>query len=145
MIFVQSLAGWVACLVFFGMALGNQWFMDPPTMADVLDDVAVRTGRRDPAVYFGYQSFIFKLGQTSIAAVIAVVHEMTGFVSGAPSLDELVKRSPTPELALFGIRVHAAIVPAVVVLAATLVFWKLYDLTPEKVAANRAKLEERGI
>jgi hypothetical protein len=36
-------------------------------------------------------------------------------------------------------------VPAVVVLIATLLFWKLYDLTPDKVAANKAILEERGL
>ncbi len=145
MIFVQSLAGWIVSLVLFGIALGNQWFMDPPTMGDVLDDVAVKTGRRDPAVYLGYQSFVFKLGQTSIAAVIALVHSLTGFVSGATSLSDLVARSSSPELALFGIRIHAAMVPAVVVLAATLLFWRLYDLSPEKVTANRVRLEEMGI
>jgi glycoside/pentoside/hexuronide:cation symporter, GPH family len=145
MVFVSTLTGWVICLALFGAALGNQWFMDPPTMADVLDDVAVRTGRRDPAVYFGYQAFIFKLGQTSIAAVIAIVHTLTGFVSGAPSLSQLTARSATPDLALFGIRIHSAIVPAIVVLIATLLFWRLYDLTPDRVAANKEKLDRMGI
>jgi len=145
MIFVNSLTGWIISLVFFGIALGGQWFMDPPTMGDILDDVAVKTGRRDPGVYIGYQSFIFKLGQTSIAAIIAIVHTNTGFVSGAPSLAKLMALSPTPELALFGIRIHSAIVPAIVVLVATILFWRLYDLTPDKVAANKAILEERGI
>jgi len=145
MIFVNSLTGWIISLVLFGIALGGQWFMDPPTMGDVLDDVAVKTGRRDPGVYLGYQSFIFKLGQTSVAAIFAIVHTATGFVSGAPSLAQLMAMSPTPELALFGIRIHAAMVPAVIVLIATLLFWRLYDLTPDKVAANKAILEERGI
>lgn len=145
MVFVNSLHGWIASLVFFGMALGNQWFMDPPTMGDVLDDVAARTGRRDPAVYYGYQAFLFKLGQTSIAGVIAVVHNLTGFVSGAPSLSKLKAQSASPALALFGIRVHSAIIPAIVVLLATLLFWRLYDLTPVRVAANKEKLREMGI
>jgi GPH family glycoside/pentoside/hexuronide:cation symporter len=145
MIFVQSLTGWIISLVFFGVALGNQWFIDPPTMADVLDDVAVRTGRRDPAVYYGYQAFLYKLGQTSIAAVIGIVHSVTGFVSGAPGLQQLMEQSPSPALALFGIRIHSVIVPAVIMLIAALLFWRLYDLTPEKVAANKAKLEEMGI
>ena len=145
MIFVHGLVEWVICLVFFGVALGNQWFTDPPTMADVLDDVAVKTGRRDPSVYISYQSLVFKLGQTSIAAVIAFVHTRTGFPSGVSSLAELLQRSPTPELALFGIRIHSAIVPAVVALAATLIFWLLYDLTPEKVIANKKRLEQMGL
>jgi glycoside/pentoside/hexuronide:cation symporter, GPH family len=145
MIFVHSMAGWIISLLFFGMALGNQWFMDPPTLGDILDDVAVKTGRRDPSVYISYQSLVFKLGQTSIAAVIAFVHTRTGFPSGASSLAELMQRSPTPQLALFGIRIHSAIVPAVVALVATLLFWLLYDLTPDVVAANKKKLEQMGL
>ncbi len=145
MIFVHSLLGWIFSLLFFGMALGNQWFMDPPTLGDILDDVAVKTGRRDPSVYVSYQSLVFKLGQTSIAVVIAYVHTHTGFPSGVTSLAELVQRSPTPQLALFGIRIHSAIVPAAVALVATLLFWLLYDLTPEIVNANKKKLEEMGL
>ena len=145
MIFVNSLLGWILCVVFFGMALGNLWFMDPPTLADILDDVAVKTGRREPSVYISYQSLVFKLGQTSIAAVIALVHTRTGFPAGVTSLAELVQKSPTPELALFGIRIHTAIVPAAVMLVATLLFWWLYDLTPAKVMENKKKLEEMGL
>jgi glycoside/pentoside/hexuronide:cation symporter, GPH family len=145
MIFVHSMLGWIISLLFFGMALGNQWFMDPPTLADILDDVAVKTGRRDPSIYISYQSLVFKLGQTSIAAVIAFVHTHTGFPSGATSLSELLQRSPTPQLALFGIRIHSAIVPAAVALIATFLFWLLYDLTPEMVNANKKKLEEMGL
>jgi Na+/melibiose symporter-like transporter len=96
-------------------------------------------------VYYGYQAFLYKLGQTSIAAVIGIVHSITGFVSGAPGLQQLMEQSPSPALALFGIRIHSVIVPAVIMLIAALLFWRLYDLTPEKVAANKAKLEEMGI
>jgi GPH family glycoside/pentoside/hexuronide:cation symporter len=145
MIFINSFTGWIICLIFFGMALGNQWFMDPPTLADILDDVAVKTGRRDPSVYISYQALVYKLGQTSIAAVIAIVHTQTGFPSGVTSLAELLQKSPTPQLALFGIRIHSAIVPAVVGLIATLIFWLLYDLTPARVNANKKKLEEMGL
>jgi Na+/melibiose symporter-like transporter len=145
MIFINSFTGWIICLIFFGMAMGNQWFMDPPTLADILDDVAVKTGRRDPSVYISYQALVYKLGQTSIAAVIAIVHTQTGFPSGVTSLAELLQKSPTPQLALFGIRIHSAIVPAIVGLIATLVFWLLYDLTPAKVTANKKKLEEMGL
>ena len=42
------------------------------------------------------------------------------------------------------IRIHTAIVPAAVMLVATLLFWWLYDLTPAKVMENK-KLEEMGL
>jgi glycoside/pentoside/hexuronide:cation symporter, GPH family len=145
MVFVNGIIGWVICLIFFGVALGNQWFMDPPTMGDILDDVAVKTGRRDPSIYISYQSLVFKLGYTSIAAVIAIVHTWTGFPAGVSSLAQLLQKSPTPQLALFGIRIHSAIVPAVVALVATIIFWWLYDLTPAKVMKNKEKLEKMGL
>ena len=142
MIFVTGLIAWIIVLFLFGIALGGQWFSDPPTMADVLDDIAVRTRKREQAIYFGYQVFFIKLGQTTIAITIAIVHSLTGFVGGAPSLKDLRAKSPTPDLALFGIRIHAAIVPAIILLIMIFVFWKFYDLTPDKVAANKAKLKE---
>ena len=145
MIFVQSLTGWIICLIFFGMGLGNQWFSDLPTMADILDDITVKTGRREPSVLISYQSLIFKLGQTSIAAIIALVHTYTGFPSGVSSLAELMATSPTPQLALFGIRIHAGIVPAVVVLISTIIYGFLYNLTPDKVMENKKILEEKGL
>lgn len=145
MIFVTDLLGWIISLLVFGISLGGQWFMDPPTMGDVLDDVAVKRGNRNPSVYYGYQALIIKLGQISIALTIGIVHILTGFVAGEPTLAQLMAESPTPDLALFGIRIHAAIIPAIIMLVATLLFWKFYDLTPDKVMANKAKLRELGI
>jgi len=145
MIFVTTVIEWVITLIAFGIGLGGQWFMDPPTTGDVLDEVAVKSGKRQPGLYYGWQAFIIKLGQSTIAITIAIVHTLTGFVEGAPSLALLLAESPTPELAIFGIRIHSAIVPAILVLITTLVFWKYYKLTPDKVAANKEKLKEMGV
>ncbi len=142
MIFVNGIIAWAICLLLFGISLGGQWFIDQPTMGDVLDDVAVRTGKRQTSLYYGYQAFFVRLGMVTIALTIAITHILTGFVEGAPSLAELMIESPTPELALFGIRIHSAIVPAIIVLVSILIFWKYYDLTPEKVVLNKAKLKE---
>jgi Na+/melibiose symporter-like transporter len=145
MIIVTGMIAWIIVLIIFGIALGGQWFCDPPTMADALDDIAVRTKKRQPTIYLGYQVFFIKLGTTTIAITIAIVHVLTGFVEGAPSLKELRAKSPTPDLALFGIRIHAAIVPAIILVISIFIFWKFYDLTPEKIVANRAKLKELGL
>ena len=145
MIFVSDLFSWIIVLIFFGVGLGGQWFSDPPTLADVIDDAAVRDGKKKQGIYYGYQAFFIRLGYSTIAITIAIVHTLTGFVGGAPSRSELIARSPTPDLALFGIRIHAAIVPAILIVITIIIFWKFYDLTPERVAANKAKLEELGI
>jgi GPH family glycoside/pentoside/hexuronide:cation symporter len=144
MIFATTLLEWIIFLFIFGIGLGGQWFSDPPTLADVIDDATIKTGKRQQAIYYGYQAFFIRLGYATIAVTIAIVHTLTGFVGGAPSLAQLRAKSPTPDLALFGIRIHAAIVPAILILVCTLVFWKFYDLTPDKVAVNKAKLKEQG-
>ena len=145
MIFVSTLLGWIILLILFGIGLGGQWFSDPPTLADVIDDATIKTGKRQQAIYYGFQAFFIRLGYATIAVTIAIVHSLTGFVEGAPSLAELKARSPTPDLAIFGIRIHAAIVPAILILITMLIFWKFYDLTPDQVAANKAKLKELGL
>lgn len=146
MVFAVTQWQWVATLALFGVSLGGQWFMDPPTMGDVLDDAAVRTGKREQSIYYGYQTFIVRFGEALKAAVIALAHIATGFVEGEPTLAG--QQAANPEgwrLAIFGIRIHTAIVPALLVLAMTIVFWRRFDLTPAKTAANRKRLAEMGI
>ena len=135
----------IILLIFFGIGLGGQWFSDAPTMADVIDDATIKTGKRQPGIYFGFQLFFIRLGNALIAVIIAIVHISTGFVEGAPSLAELKAKSPTPELALFGIRIHIVIIPAILFFVTIIYFWKFYDLTPDKIVVNRAKLKELGL
>ncbi len=146
MVFAVTQWQWMATIGLFGVSLGGQWFMDPPTMGDVLDDAAVRTGKREQSIYYGFQTFITRFGEAFKALVIAVAHITTGFVEGSPTLAG--QKAANPEgwrLMIFGIRVHTAIVPALLVLAMTLIFWRRYDLSPQKAAENRRKLEELGI
>jgi len=46
---------------------------------------------------------------------------------------------------LLGIRLLSGLIPAIVMLAGVLVFWKFFPLTKEIVLENKAKLEELGI
>lgn len=145
MLFVNELISFILVMIFFGIGLGGQWFVDLPAMSDVLDDITARTGKKEEELYFGYQNFFVRLSGVIVAIVFAIVHILTGFVEGVSSRAELFVRSPTPELALLGIRFHTALIPAVLVLICTLIFWKFYDLTPDKVAANKAKLKQLGL
>ncbi|TFG28255.1 MAG: MFS transporter [Promethearchaeota archaeon] len=145
MAFNVDIIGWMITFLIFGTGLGSQWLLENPMMGDVIDDATVRTGKRQQGIYFGYQSFFVRVGHSTIVILIAIVHILTGFVEGAPNLSELKARSPTPELALIGIRIHAAIIPAIILFVMLMIFWKLYDLTPEKINANKEKLKELGL
>ena len=145
LIFAQGLIMWMIFLVFFGVGVGGQWFTDPPLLADVLDDIAVKTKKRQQSIYYGYQAFFARFSGTFIAITISVTHLLTGFVEGATTLAELTIQSPNIELALFGIRIHSTIVPSIFALLLLIIFWKFYDLTKDKVIANKEKLKELGI
>lgn len=136
LIFVFEIIGWTISLFFFGIALGGHWYVDPPIMGDVLDDIAVRTGKSQQAIYYGFQAFFIKFGQSFIGITIAISHVLTGYNKGQAAQDAL---------ALFGIRIHTAIVPAILVLITGLLFWKFFKLTPSKVAENKKKLKEMGL
>jgi Na+/melibiose symporter-like transporter len=145
MIFAEGVTQWTICLLLFGISVGGQWFIDLPTMGDVLDDIAVRTGKREPGIYYGYQAFFIKLGHVTIALTISITHMLTGYIEGVTSKADLMAKSPTPELALFGIRLHSAIVPAVIVLITIFLFWKWYDLTPDRIAENKVRMKDMGL
>ena len=145
MVFITNFSIFIGVLFFFGIGLGAQWFADPPTMGDVIDNLTIKTGVRQEAVYYGYQAFFIRFGHSFQAGVFALVHSLTGFVEGSSNRAELAARSPSLDAALLGIRVHTALVPAVLVLICTLIFWKYYDLTPEKVAENREILKDLEI
>jgi GPH family glycoside/pentoside/hexuronide:cation symporter len=131
----KNTIGWAISLLFFGFGVGGHWFIDPPTMGDVLDDITVKTGKRQQSIYYGYQAFFVRFGGSVIAMTIALTHILTGYIEGGSI-------GVQPDLALFGIVIHSAIVPAIIVLITVLIFWKYYDLTPDVVAANKEKLKE---
>ena len=145
MIFVNGVIPWVMSMFFFGISLGGQWFINPPMMGDVMDSMAVKTGKREQSLYYGFQTFVIRFGEAFKAFVIAAAHLATGFKAGNATLEQMTNSVDNIDLVLFGIRIHTAIVPAILVLVCTLLFWKYYDLTPEIVKENRIKLDEMGI
>lgn len=145
--FVNGIPFYLIALFLFGIGLGGQWAMDPPTMGDVLDDLAVRTGKRQAALYYGYTLFFIRLSGTFQALVFIVVHILTNFPAGVQTYGDLVSAVGADNVfwPLLGIRIHAALIPAIFVLITIFIFWKWYDLTPDKVAANQEKLKELGL
>ena len=147
MVFVQGTIGWTIAVTIFGVGLSGQWFMSPPTMGDVIDDYTVKTGKREPSLFLGYQTFFIRFGEAFKVLTIMLVHLWTFFPAGEPTYLDLAFSLPPDQLklALFGIKIHTALVPAVLVLITLILFWAFYPLTPEKVAENKRKLAEMGL
>jgi len=136
LLFIRSYWVLVIAVSVWGIALGGFWSMIFPVFSDVIDESIVRYKKREEGTYIGIQQFFGRLGLIIQVLSFAIVHELTGFVEGADT--------QTP-LAIWGIHIHAALIPMICIFIGALIFWMLYDLNPEKVNENRHKIEELGI
>ena len=68
--------------------------------------------------------------------IFSTVHILTGFVEGADT------QGP---LAIWGIHVAMALIPGIIMMLGTIIFWKYYDITPEKSAITHAQLKELNL
>lgn len=57
------------------------------------------------------------------AIILTVVHEFTGFIEASDT---------QPLSAIIGIKLHIGFIPASFMLVGVLIFWKFYNITPEK-------------
>ena len=81
----------------------------------------------------GIGSFFSRLSRGAQIAIFAIVHLLTGFIPGQTVQSELAK---------FGIRLHMSVIPAIIILICTIIYWKFSPLTQEKIIENKQKLAE---
>ncbi len=79
LVLVTSYWGFVAAMFGWGLAFGGFWLMMTPAMADVIDGIVVKTGRRDDGVYLGFRAFFGRLAYAVQALSFWLVHKATGF------------------------------------------------------------------
>ena len=66
-------------IALFGAAFGGFWYLITPAMADVIDEVVVKTGERKDGVYMGFRAFFGRLSWAVQALSFLIVHKLTGF------------------------------------------------------------------
>ena len=116
---------------FWGMALGGFWAIYYPVFSDVIDESIAETGVRREGFYTGLRRFMGNLSRLVAFIFFTIVHIFTGFVEVADV------QSPT---ANFGILLLFGIIPAITMGGGFIIFWKFYDITPEKSKTIREKL-----
>lgn len=110
----------------------------------VTEDVIVKTGKNQKGVLFGISALLGRLVASIDELIIAIVHDLTGFLPGYPTYDEMALVVPDMNLVLIGIRLLQGVIPALVLLVGVLIIWKFFPLTQEKVLANKLKMKELG-
>lgn len=136
LIFITHYEALIIAMILWGFCLGGFWVMISPVLADVIDESVVKTGKREEGIYNGFQQFFGRLGIMIQAISFVLVHTFTGFKEGAKT---------QTDLAIWGIQIHFALIPMILILLGTIIFWKWYDLTPEKVEINQEKVKEMGL
>jgi GPH family glycoside/pentoside/hexuronide:cation symporter len=133
-IFIEVFEGIIIALLIWGFSIGGYWAMIAPVLGDVVDESVVKLKRRQEGVYAGFQQFFGRLAIFLQALSFTLAHVFTGFDA-----------DPYSASAKFGVHIHLAIVPMICIFVGTLVFWKWYDLTPERVAENQKKIIELNL
>ncbi|TFF90371.1 MAG: MFS transporter [Promethearchaeota archaeon] len=108
-----------------------------PVAADTMDDVALQLGRRAEGTLAGIRMFFFRLAFLVQGVVITVIHIFTAY---DPDPDAI----QTP-LAIWGIRVHAGLIPAILMICISLIVLKWYDLIENKKENMLKDLKARGL
>ncbi len=128
-----------------GFANGCVWTIGMPVLySNVQDDFVVRQGKNQKGILVGTWAVISLITAFIDEALITTVFTITGFEAGLENYAALVASGADVGSVLLGIRLLLGLIPALVILVGTLIFWKFYPLTQEKVLENKAKLLELG-
>jgi Na+/melibiose symporter-like transporter len=143
--FVTDFVGFLIVMFIAGFCMGAMWsFFFPVIEANVMDDYVVRTGKNQKGVLAGFSSVLHRLTAFIDELIIAITHTATGFVAGIADYATMAATADDIGLVVFGVQLLAGIVPMIILVIGTLIFWKFYPLTPEKVLENKQKLLELG-
>jgi Na+/melibiose symporter-like transporter len=102
-----------------------------------MDEVFVTTGKHQTGVYLGIRTFFDRINVFKQTVSFVVIHNLTGF-------DTELTTSQTVK-ALFGIKIHGAIIPAVAAILGSLILWKFYDIKGAKKQKNARQIEEMSL
>jgi len=131
--FINEYIFMIIAMFIWGMGEGGYWVMISPVRSTVIDESVVMTGRRIEGIYQGFQTFISRIALVAQALSFSIVHTITGFVETSDT------QTPT---AILGVQIHFALLPMIFMVISTIILWKFFKLTPNKVKENKEKLKE---
>ncbi|TFG30381.1 MAG: hypothetical protein EU532_01140 [Promethearchaeota archaeon] len=108
-----------------------------PVASDTYDEVSSKMEKRVDALLVGIRTFFFRVAFLVVGVVIPLIHVMTAYDTNPYAIQ-------TP-LAIWGIRVHAALIPGVIMIVMGLIFKKFYTLEGKEKEALVHKLKDLGI
>ena len=138
--FVSDLITTTILFALIGFGLGAFWVLMFPNFSDVVDDIVVKTGKRQEGTLSGIRIFTERISLIILAISFATILPLTGYIAGA----DPGQTSQTP-LAQLGIRFLIAGIPMIFYFIAFLLIWKVYDLDKAKVAENAEIIKQKQL
>jgi GPH family glycoside/pentoside/hexuronide:cation symporter len=137
---------WITTLeeaIIFSIARGLGYsctaFMVLPILSDTYDEITLISGRHQEATLVGIRNIFIRSSVIFQAIIIGGVHLMTGY-----------NNNPTPTtiqtpLAIWGVRVHSALIPMILCFLAGIFMMNGYDLKGQKKVLLKENLRKRGL
>lgn len=108
-----------------------------PVGSDVYDECTISAGKHQEATYEGIRTFFYRMALIGQAVIFVIVHIATGYNPDPKAIQT--------DLAIWGIRIHAGLIPSLLSLIAFIIMYKWYDLIGEKQKALKPRLKEMGL
>ncbi|MFX1293219.1 MAG: MFS transporter [Promethearchaeota archaeon] len=122
--------------VLIGFSMGATWSLIYATFSDVIDEIVIKTGKREEGIYYGFRTFIGRFSIVIQALTFGIIHPLTAFDP---------KASSQTFQAQLGINIGMFAVPALFYFIGFLFMWRIYDLKPNKVLLNKQALVELNL
>jgi glycoside/pentoside/hexuronide:cation symporter, GPH family len=129
--------GGVAATAFFGLSLAGLLMLTDLLIADLVDADELLTGTRREGLYFGMNGFAIRFAFTIQGLITAVVLTWSGYVPPSPGL----LYPEQPAMALLGIRLMLAGIPALALLLA-IGFLQRYSLHGDNLRDVQRRVAE---
>jgi len=138
--FVDDLISSVIFIALIGFGLACFWVLMFPCMSDAIDEIVIKTGKRQEGALTGIRIFTERLSIIVQAISFAIIHPITGYIAGASP-----GKTTQPLLAQFGIRFLMAGIPMMFYFLAFLLIWRIYALNKANVEENTEILKRRNL
>lgn len=120
-----------------GVASSCYTVMIMPIVADCYDEVTLACGRHQEATLLGIRTISIRSAVIFQALIIGAIHIITGYNNEPKAIQT--------NLAIWGIRIHRALIPMILCFLACLIMIIWYDLKGEKLNYLKLNLRLKGL
>jgi GPH family glycoside/pentoside/hexuronide:cation symporter len=138
--FMNDLIGTTIFIALIGVGIACFWVLMFPCLSDVIDDIVIKTGKRQEGALAGIRIFTERLSIIIQAVSFAIIHPLTGYRAGAPP-----GQSSQTLIAQLGIRLLMVGIPMIFYFLGFLLIWKVYKLDKESVLKNTEFLKQKQL